>query len=268
MHHLPAKRSVVVTGSGKGIGRAIAERLTADGWLVVGLERSPGSGTVEAGICADVVLGDASDRAAHTAAADRAGALAPLRGWVNNAGITKTTPLHELDEAVVREIIDINGLGYLWGAAAAVAAFTAQRSGGAIVNVGSIHGRAAFADHAAYEFTKGGIDALSRSIAVTYGPLGIRANPVAPGGVRTPHLEAQIAAAADPEAEERGLSEGPPMRRIARAEEVAAVTAFLLGDEAPYVSGQSIAVDGAWTASFGRPQVDPALLARYGLSEG
>ena len=58
------------------------------------------------------------------------------------------------------------------------------------MNVGSIHGRAAFADHAAYEFTKGGIDALSRSLAVTYGPLGIRANTVAPGGVRTPHLEA------------------------------------------------------------------------------
>ncbi|GAA1314984.1 SDR family NAD(P)-dependent oxidoreductase [Leucobacter albus] len=265
MSHPPASRSVVVTGSGKGIGRAIAARLTADGWAVVGLERSPGSGTVEEGVCRDVVLGDASDRAAHTAAANRARELAPLAGWVNNAGITKTTPLHQLNEATVREVIEINGLGYLWGASAAVTAFTEQLSGGSIVNVGSIHGRAAFADHAAYEFTKGGIDALSRSIAVTYGPLGIRANTVAPGGVRTPHLEAQIAAAADPEAEERGLAEGPPMRRIARAEEVAAVTAFLLGDEAPYVSGQSIAVDGAWTASFGRPGADPALLAAYGL---
>ncbi|WP_440312129.1 SDR family NAD(P)-dependent oxidoreductase [Leucobacter chromiireducens] len=259
-------RSAVVTGSGKGIGRAIAERLTADGWLVVGLERSPGSGTLEAGICADVVLGDSRERSAHEAAAARARELAPLGGWVNNAGITKTTPLHHLDEATVREVIDINGLGYLWGATAAVEAFTAQRSGGSIVNIGSVHGRSAFADHAAYEFTKGGIDALSRSIAVSYGPLGIRANTVAPGGVRTPHLEAQIARAADPEAEERGLAEGPPMRRIARAEEVAAVTAFLLGDEAPYLSGQSIAVDGAWTASFGRPQTDAALLEAYGLT--
>ena len=262
---IPA-RSAVVTGSGKGIGRAIAERLTADGWLVVGLERSAGSGTLEAGICAAVVLGDSRDREAHTAAAERARGLAPLGGWVNNAGITRKTPLHRLDEAEVRELIEINGFGYLWGATAAVAAFTAQRSGGAIVNIGSVHGRAAFADHAAYEFTKGGIDALSRSLAVSYGPLGIRANTVAPGGVRTPHLDAQIANASDPEAEERGLAEGPPMRRIARAEEVAALTAFLLGDEAPYVSGQSIAVDGAWTASFGRPQTDPELLAAYGLS--
>jgi NAD(P)-dependent dehydrogenase (short-subunit alcohol dehydrogenase family) len=256
-------RSVVVTGSGKGIGRAIAERLTAEGWTVVGLERSPGSGTVEEGIVAEVVLGDASDRTAHERAAAAAHARAPLAGWVNNAGITKRTPLHDLDETVVREVIDINGLGYIWGCSAAVSAFVDQGLPGAIVNVGSIHGRSSFIDHAAYEFTKGGIDALTRSVAVTYGGLGIRANTVAPGGVRTPHLEAQIARAEDPVAEERALAEGPPMGRIARADEVAAVTAFLLSDEAPYLSGQSIAVDGAWTASFGDIAVSPDLRARF-----
>jgi len=257
-------RSVVVTGSGKGIGRGIAERLTADGWIVVGVERSP-SDSVEAGVCAAVVSGDSAHRAVHVAAAERAEELAPLAGWVNNAGITLRTPLHALDEEAVRRVVETNGLGYLWGCSAAVGAFTARGAGGAIVNIGSIHGRASFADHAAYEFTKGGIDALTRSVAVTYGPFGIRANTVAPGGVRTPHLDAQIASAADPEAEERGLAEGPPLRRIATVAEVASLTAYLLSDEASYVSGQSIAVDGAWTASFGRPQADPALAERYGL---
>lgn len=79
-----------------------------------------------------------------------------------------------------------------------------------------IHGCASHLEHDAYEFTKGGFDALTPSVAA-----------------------------------ERALAEGPPMGRIARAEEVAAVTAFLLSDEAPYLNGQSIAVDGAWTASFG-----------------
>lgn len=257
-------RSVVVTGSGKGIGRGIAERLTADGWIVVGVERSA-SDTVEAGICAAVVVGDSSERDVHTRAAEQATRLAPLAGWVNNAGVTVRTPLHALDEQDVRRIVETNGLGYLWGCSAAVTAFTEQVSGGSIVNVGSIHGRASFVDHAAYEFTKGGIDALTRSVAVSYGPLGIRANTVAPGGVRTPHLQAQIATAADPAAEERGLAEGPPLRRIATVAEVASLTAYLLSDEASYISGQSIAVDGAWTAAFGRPEADPALLSRYNL---
>lgn len=261
-----SSRSVVVTGSAKGIGRAIAERLSADGWIVVGVERSPGSDTVGAGICAEVVLGDAGERDTHERAAAAAIARAPLSGWVNNAGITKRTPLHELDEAVVREVVGTNGFGYLWGCSAAVSAFIDHGVAGSIVNIGSIHGRASHMDHAAYEFTKGGIDALTRSVAVSYGGVGIRANTVAPGGVRTPHLEAQIAAAADPVAEERGLTEGPPMGRIARAEEVAAVVAFLLSDAAPYLTGQSIAVDGAWTASFGDVHIDPALAARFGAN--
>jgi len=268
------RRSVVVTGSGKGIGRAIAARLTADGWAVVGIERTPGSGTVEDGVCAAVVLGDTRERAVHREAALAARALAPLAGWVNNAGVTVRTPLHALAdperearvERDVRDVVEINGLGYVWGCAAAVEAFTDQVSGGAIVNVGSIHGRASFADHAAYELTKGGIDALARSVAVTYGRYGIRANTVAPGGVRTPHLDAQIGNAPDPAAEERALAEGPPLGRIAESAEIAALVAFLLSDEAGYVSGQSVAADGAWTASFGTPPSDPGLDARYGLA--
>lgn len=257
--------SVVVTGSGKGIGRGIAERLSADGWTVVGLERSPGSGTLEEGICAAVLVADSRDPDAHREAAALAIERAPLAGWVNNAGITRTTTLHQLNEDVAREVVDINGLGYIWGCATAVETFVEQRSGGAIVNIGSIHGRSSHADHAAYEFTKGGIDALSRSVAVTYGRLGIRANTIAPGGVRTPHLEAQVAAAADPEAEERSLAEGPPMHRIGTVEEIAAVAAFLLSDESSYLSGESIAVDGGWTAAFGSPELGRDLLERYGL---
>ncbi|TDC48623.1 SDR family oxidoreductase [Jiangella ureilytica] len=240
--------SVVVTGSGRGIGRAVAERLAADGWLVVGVERDP---SIDTGPCAVVVTGDTAARATHTEAARRARELAPLGGWVNNAGITRLTPLDALDPDLVRDVVEINGLGYLWGCAAAVEAFIAQGGPGAIVNVGSIHGRASHPHHAAYEFTKGGVDALTRSVAVSHGPAGIRANAVAPGGVRTPSLQAHIEGSADPVATERGLAAGPPLRRIGEAPEIAAVVAFLLSPDAAYVSGQSIAVDGGWTASFG-----------------
>lgn len=257
------QRSVVVTGAGAGIGRAIAERLAADGWQVVGLVRSAERAQEVAPQLAALVEGDASRREDHARAAAAARALAPLGGYVNNAGITKSTPLHDLDETVLREVVDLNAFGYVWGCEAAVRAFGEQGAPGAIVNVSSIHGRASFADHAAYDLTKGGIDALTRNVAVSYGPVGVRANAIAAGGVWTPHLRRSIASAPDPAAAERNLGAGPPLRRIAEASEIAAVAAFLLSDGASYLTGQSIAVDGGWTAQCTTSQVDPAYAALF-----
>lgn len=233
-----------------GIGEAIANRLTAEGWLVVGVDQVA-SPTLDA--LADQVMGDVRDRETHESAIARADALGPLGAWVNNAGIVPHTPLHDLDQQLVRNTIEINSLGYIWGASAAVQEFLRLRLPGSIVNIGSIHGRLASSDHTVYEITKAGADALTRSIAVSYGNVGIRANAVAPGAIMTPHLRESFEIAGAEPNRRQELEDAAPLRRIGTPAEVAELVAFLVSDRAAFISGQSIAVDGAWSAQFGKP---------------
>src|SRR6476619_1512931 len=145
-------RSVVVTGAGQGIGRACLDRLLADGWAVVGIELDEErAAQVESvvGRRGAAVCGDVAERETHLAGAARAQELAPLGGWDNNAGIGTRGTLHRPDVDAIRRVLDVNLGGTMWGCAAAAVAFVEQRSGGAIVNISSIHGRRSFANHAA-----------------------------------------------------------------------------------------------------------------------
>lgn len=251
-------RSAVVTGAGRGIGRAILGRLVDDGWKVVAVDNDPDLvAELERDLGrAYVVHGDVSDRDLHVRAARAASAVAPLGGWVNNAGISPRAPLAGHDPQLLDRVLDVNVRGVVWGCEAAVAAFKAGGRAGSIVNISSIHGRRGFPDHPAYDLSKAAIDALTRNVAVSYGPDGIRANAVAPGAIDTPHLRSTIESAADPARAEADLVAVPPLRRLGRGEEIAAVVSFLLGEESSYLTGQSIAVDGGWSAGgipSGRP---------------
>lgn len=267
-----SKEVAVVTGAGSGIGRAIATRLAQD-FIIVAVDiNSENLALVQreltdAGGVAFSLVGDVAIRETHVKASELATANGTLKAWVNCAGWTRGAALHNFpdDPKVFEELIGTNQNGTFWGCAQAVQHFTQRKVRGAIVNISSVHGRRAWRDHAVYEMTKGAVDALTRNVAVTYGPYGIRCNAVAPGAVMTPALEKSIVDAPDPQARQKKLEELTPLRRIANPSEIAEVVAFLLSDKASYVSGQSIAVEGAWTSALGPIDLDPELAERYGL---
>lgn len=259
--------SVVVTGAGDGIGRAISIRLAADGWKVVGLEIDPRFTDALAASLGEghrALCGDASDRAMLRTAREAAEELAPLRGWVNNVGVALMGNLHDPNEAEVERLFAVNLMSHFWGSSEAIRTWVRDRVAGSIVNVSSVHGRSAFNMWAAYDVAKAGIDALTRYIAVEYGPIGIRANAVAPGAVRTSLVQRVIRDSPDSAVAEREMSIQHPLERIGEPEEIAAAVSWLISSEASFVTGQSLAVDGGLTSRCYRYAPDAQLLAMYG----
>ena len=247
-------RSYVLTGGGRGVGRAIVERLLTGGGAVVVVELDPDALAWTEGHPAGPrvipVVGDASDEAVVGRAADLAQDAGVLAGWVNNAAVFRDAALHSAPAGEVRDLIALNlGLAVV-GSAVAVSRFLGAGEGGAIVNVSSHQAQRAVRGALPYATAKAAIEGLTRALAVDYGPSGVRANAVALGSIATERYETFIreqtpAEAARIEGEMRRLH---PVGRVGRPEEVAATVAHLLSDEASFINGTIIPIDGGRSA--------------------
>src|SRR5262249_3842403 len=237
---------VVVTGAAMGIGRATARTLIGTGVRTVAID-SDAAALKEmsdaAGPLCTSVSGDVSDIESHAAAVRIASKEGRLVGWVNGAGINVSDSAHTLEKEALRRTLEVNLIGTALGCSAAVREFLRGSVPGAIVNVSSLEAVAAFPASFSYEASKGAVEALTRQMAVEYGPAGIRCNCVRPGAVMTPMTQRYVDEASDPERTLRDLAAYSPLGRISTAEEVASIVVFLLGEGASFINGASVPVD-------------------------
>jgi NAD(P)-dependent dehydrogenase (short-subunit alcohol dehydrogenase family) len=243
----------IVTGGSRGIGKAIVELFAQDGARVVFCGRDERAGLEalselqEHGEVAFRQANVASERevAALTAACvERFGAPTIL---VNNAGVNANYDAVEMSEGQWDAFFAID-LKAAWLAAKHVLPHMKRAGRGSIVNVSSLHGFATLDGFFPYAAAKSGLIGLTRSLALDYGLYGIRVNVVAPGFVRTRLVQESIDRADDKEAAERAMIGGVALGRIGDPHEIATVVRFLASDEASYVTGASLLVDGGLTA--------------------
>lgn len=235
-------RTIVITGAGAGIGRACVERYVAEGASVVAADRD---GDVLAGLAGvervETVVVDVTESGHAQMLVDRAlSTFGRLDGFHANAGGAFPTPFDASDADYYRQVIALN-LDAVWEAAQASIPVFLDAGGGAFLTTSSGAGINAVKGLSAYGAAKAGIQSLVKTLSLEYGARGVRANAIAPGPIESPGLLAWLATR--PGGVEAHTADHP-MKRLGKPEEIAAAAAFLLSDDASFVNGTTIAVDG------------------------
>jgi NAD(P)-dependent dehydrogenase (short-subunit alcohol dehydrogenase family) len=250
-----AGKSGVVTGTSRGLGREILLASAAEGARVVAVARNAeaGEAAVEearaAGGDAVFLQGDVRNEQDVVAAIERCVAeYGALDFLVNNAGILGEGRLHETTNELWDDLVATHLTGTFWGCKHAIAAMRESGRGGAIVNIGSILSFTGDGYLAAYTAMKSGVLGLTKAIAIDYALDGIRCNCVCPGDMETPMIEQYFDGTADAAEARREMEQAYPGKRIADPREVATAVIYLLSDEASFVNGTPILVDGGLTA--------------------
>lgn len=241
-----ANKKVFVTAAGAGIGRAIAIAFANEGAHVIATNRSAKKleDLADHGV-AEVHKLDVTDGEACKALADKIGNVDIL---VNCAGMVQSNTVLDCSDVDLAAALDVNLNGTIHPIQAFVPTMLAN-GGGAIVNIGSIISSLKGApERFAYGVTKGAINGLTKSISNDFSNQGLRINTICPGTIETESMNERISNAPDPVAARAMFSARHPVGRLGRPKEIAALAIHLASDESGFLTGQTITVDGGWTA--------------------
>ena len=247
-------KTAVITGGASGIGREIARTFAGEGANVVvaDLQNEPregGTPTVEVahelGVDASFVECDVTDLDALRGAIDAADEFGGIDIMVNNAGIFRGKPFTEVEEDEFDQMMDVNVKGVFFGAQAAAQKMLDDGREGAIINMSSVAGLTGSANYTTYCTSKGGVRLLTYSLAAELGPKGIRVNAIHPGLIETEMTTEDVPIIGTESGDQ--YEQTIPLHRFGNPEDVANGALYLASDNASYVNGESLVIDGGMT---------------------
>lgn len=253
--HTTNDKVVVITGAGKGIGRGIAEYFAKQQWVVILATRTDKEGLLvqevinRQGYQSLYIRTDVSD---ETSIKNMVGMVLEKYGridaLINNAGITRFKPLLECNIEDWNELINIDLRGVFLCSKHIAQAMVSKKITGSIINISSNHAFRTLPDTEIYAAAKGGVNAMTRSMAISLGQYGIRVNTICPGFTDTPHYRSWLAEKEDSETIEQEINALHAVGEITTPKDIAQLAFYLAGDESRKVTGSELLIDGGLTA--------------------